>query len=232
MTGRLIVLAAAELTLLRRSPLAVVNALLLPLALGIGWLLLAESTGKGTGGDTTAMQLLMLLSFTPYAGVTTALAARRADLVLKRLRTTALPPLAVITGLAAPYAVLTAGQIAVLTAFHPPPRWWPLLVTTGAGTLLAVAMAFATAAFTPAPELAQLTTTPGVLALFGGGIWLLHTGEATWPMRAVPGVAVTELARGAWQDGTPAWPALTAMAVLTVLAVALAARVFRWEPRR
>ncbi|GIE85510.1 hypothetical protein [Actinoplanes regularis] len=232
MIGRLMSLVWAELTLLRRSPLAVVNALLLPLALGVGWLLLAENTGKGTDGDTTAMQLLMLLSFTPYAGVTTALAARRADLVLKRMRTTALPPLAVISGLAAPYAVLTAGQIAVLTALHPPPRWWPLLVTAVTGTVLAVALAFATAAFTPVPELAQLTTTPGVLAFFGGGMWLLHTGDASWPMRAVPGVPVAELARAAWQDGTPIWPALSATAVLTTAAVALAVRAFRWEPRR
>ncbi len=222
----------AELTLLRRNPLAIVNALLLPLALGTAWLLLAENTGKGTDGDTAAMQLLMLLSFTPYAGVTTALAARRADLVLKRMRTTALPPLAVIAGLAAPYAVLTAGQIAVLTALHPPPRWWPLVVTTVMGTLLAVALAFATAAFTPAPELAQLTTTPGVLAFFGGGLWLLHTGDASWPMRAVPGVPVAELARAAWQDGTPIWPALIATAVLIATSVVLAARTFRWELRR
>jgi hypothetical protein len=51
---------------------------------------------------------------------------------------------------------------------------------------------------------------------------------------------VADLTRWAWQDpSASAWevlracaPSMLAMVVLTGLAVALATRVFRWEPRR
>ncbi|GAA0809989.1 hypothetical protein [Spirilliplanes yamanashiensis] len=233
-----LILVRAELLLLLRSPLAVVNAVLSPLLFGVGWLWLAESTGRGAGGDAAAIQLLLLLGFAPFAGATTALAARRSDLVLKRLRTCALPGAAVVAGLMAPFALLAVVQSAVLFGLTaaagdaPPARWWPLVVAVAAGVPLAGALAFATAAGTPAPELAQLTTVPGFLALFGGGMWLLDAAGPTWPMRLAPGVPVAELARAAWSPAAPVWPALTAVAVLTAAAVGFADLVFRWEPRR
>jgi hypothetical protein len=58
-------------------------------------------------------------------------------------------------------------------------------------------------------------------------------------MLAVPGVAVADLTRAAWrQPGASGWdvlqqcaPSLLAVAVLSVVAVALAMRSFKWEPR-
>jgi hypothetical protein len=47
-------LARAEFTVLLRSPLALVNAVLLPVGLGVGWLLLARDAGTGLGGDAVA----------------------------------------------------------------------------------------------------------------------------------------------------------------------------------
>jgi ABC-2 type transport system permease protein len=226
--------------LLLRSPLAVGNAVLCPLLLGVGFLLLTQDSGKGTGGDAGAMQLLMLLGFAPYVGATTTLAARRQELVLKRLRTCALSGGGILAGLLAPFAVLVVVQAAVLCAVtatlgdEPPVRWWPFAAAVAAGTVLAAALAFVTAAVTPVPELAQLTTVPVFFALFGGGIWLMDAGEATWPMRLVPGVPIAELARSAWSAAAPveAVAPLLAIAVLSALSVALAARTFRWEPRR
>ncbi len=237
---RWLVLATAELLMLLRSPLAVGNAVLCPLALGVGFLLLAEDAGKGTGGDAAAMQLLLLLGFAPYVGATTTLAARRHELVLKRLRTSALSGAGILAGLLAPFAVLVVVQAAILCAVtvtlgdEPPVRWWPFALAVGAGTVLAAALAFVTAAVTPVPELAQLTTAPVFFALFGGGIWLMDAGEATWPMRMVPGVPIAELARSAWSAAPPVQAAapLLAVTVLSALSVALAARTFRWEPRR
>lgn len=243
---RWLVLAGAEFVLLRRSPLSVATAVLGPIVLGVGVLLLAQDSGKSVGGDTVALQLLMLLGFTPYVGATTTIAARRQELVLKRLRTCDLSDAGIIAGLLAPFAVLVVIQAAalcwltVVISGQAPARWWPLIAAVGGGTALVMALAFVTAAVTPVPELAQLTTSPVFFSLFGGGLWLFSTGTATWPMLAVPGVAVADLARAAWnQPGASPWdvlrqcaPSLLAVLLLSALAVALAARLFRWQPRR
>lgn len=239
------VLARAELVLLARSPLALVNAVLMPIALGAGWLWLAHDTGRDTGGDAAAIQVLMVLGFTPYAGATTVLAARRHELVLKRLRGSGLSSPGIIAGLLTPYAVLVLVQAGLLIATtvvagDPPVRWWPLLLALVGGTVLAMAFAVATAAVTAVPELAQLTTAPIFLSLFGGGLWLVREGEPTWVMRLLPGASIADLCRWAWREpGTPAGdvlsrvaPSVLAMAVAAAVAIALATAVFRWEPRR
>ncbi|WP_306210135.1 ABC transporter permease [Actinoplanes sp. RD1] len=237
LTGTL-VLARFEVVALLRSPLAVVNAVLSPVALGAGWLALAGRTGRGTDGDAAGMLLVFVLSFVTYAGATTALAARRADLVLIRLRATALPTPGIIAGLVAPFLLVSVVQLGLLTAVAPaagtaaPHRWWPLILALALGSLVAVALAFATAAYTPAPELAQLTTTPGVLAFAGGALALLNLPDAGRLLLIVPGAALTDLTRAAWTDDAPVWPSALALAVTSAAALALAARVFRWEPRR
>jgi ABC-2 type transport system permease protein len=237
-----LVLARAELLLIGRNPLALCTAVLLPLALGLGVVWAAADAHHTAGADTATLQLLTLLACTSYTGATTMLAARRQELVLKRLRTTVLGDAGVLAGLLLPYAVLVAGQAAILVAAtvagggQPPVRWWPIGLAVLAGTVLSLVLAFVTAAFTSAPELAQFTTAPVFLALFGGGMWLLRGGQADWATRAVPGVPVAELTLAAWQPGTVSVahcvPALLAITAITVPAAALAFRVFRWEPRR
>ncbi|WP_305788222.1 ABC transporter permease [Symbioplanes lichenis] len=215
-----------------------VNAVLSPVALGAGWLLLSERTGRGTDGDAAGMLLIFVLSFVTYAGATTALAARRADLVLIRLRATALPTAGIVLGLVAPFLLVSVVQLGLLAAVAPaagtsaPQRWWPLVFAFAFGTLVAVALAFATAAFTSAPELAQLTTTPGVLAFAGGAFALLNLPDAGWPLLIVPGAALTELTRAAWTGDAPVWPAVLTLVVTAAATLLLTARVFRWEPRR
>ena len=59
------------------------TALLLPLGLGA---LIASDGTDGSWGDVVAMQFVMVLLFCVYATATTSLAARRRQLVLKRLR--------------------------------------------------------------------------------------------------------------------------------------------------
>jgi ABC-2 type transport system permease protein len=220
-----VVLARAEIVSLRRSPLALVNAVLLPVASGVGWVLLARDTGKDLGGDAMAMQVLMLLGFTAYAAATTTLVARRQELVLKRLRTSRLTGAGVVAGLLLPYAGLVAIQTALLVGVtvaaggRPPDRWWPLFVAVVAGTVLSMALAVATAVVTPAPELAQLTTVPVFLGLVGGGLWLLNAGAASLPMLFVPGVPLAELVRLGWRPGSP---------VLSIIAAGLLGGVAVW----
>lgn len=231
-------LARAEFRVLARSPLSLVNAVLFPVAAGAGVLMLARDTGRGLGGGAAAMQVLMVLTFTTYAGATTALVARRQEFALKRMRASALSGPGIFAGLLAPYAALGIGQTALLTGVtatvggDPPDRWWPLVLGTLAGTGAATALAVATAAVTPLPELAQLTTVPVSLGLFGGGFWLLNAGSVSPPMLAAPGVPVAELVRVAWRpDGGTVVPCLAAIAVTAALAVAAAAWRFRFDPR-
>jgi ABC-2 type transport system permease protein len=231
-----VVLATSELRLLVRSPVAVVNAVLFPVAIGAGWVLLARDTGKDLGADAVAMQILVLLGFTPYAGAVGVLVARRHELVLQRLRTTALSGAGALAGLLSPYVLVVLVQAALLAGVTAaaggpgPDRWWPPLVALLAGTVLAVALAVLTAAVTPVPELVQLTTVPVVLSLFGGGLWLLHT-PLTWPMLPVPGVAIAGLVRLGWQPGSVV-PCLLAVLILTLVTAGLATRVFRWDRRQ
>jgi ABC-2 type transport system permease protein len=232
-------LAVAELKLIIRSPLVAATAILAPLAMGL-FLLGNKELG---GGAVVSLQLLALLGFAPYAGATTTLAARRQQLVLKRLRTSPASDRAIIAGLMAPLGLLVVVQAVVLIATTIvvtdtwPHAWWPLVLAVTGGTALAVALAFITAAFTTTPEMAQITTLPVFLALFGGGFWVGGTEptEVTWAMVAVPGGAVAQLARLGW-DGTglsasTVLPAVVAMTATALAAAWLAARVFRWQPR-
>lgn len=229
-------LATTELKLLVRSPLVVATAVLCPLAMGL--LLLGNEELGGAG--VVSMQLLALLGFTPYAGATTTLAARRQQLVLKRLRTSAASERAIIAGVLLPLALLMVVQAAVLVGTtvvvtgSRPHAWWPLLPAVAGGTVLAVALAFVTAAFTATPELAQVTTLPVFLALFGGGLLAL-TNDSGWASLAVPGAPVAQLIRLGW-DGSALTAAtvllpLVSIVVTTLAATWLATRVFRWQPR-
>jgi ABC-2 type transport system permease protein len=240
------VLASAELILLRRSALVALIAIAVPIGFGTAWVFLARDSGAQTDyGSAAAIQLLLLLACTPYMAGTTALAARRQHAVLKRWRTSGASSADLIIGLLSPYALLVVVQAVLLFTVTAvvggaaPARWWPLAVGMLGGTVMAGALAFATAAFTRTPELAQFTTTPVFLALFGSGMWVTATppGEVSWPMLAIPGAAVTQLVRAGWNGAAPGqlldetWPSIVALLVLTVLSVALAVRVFRWESR-
>jgi ABC-2 type transport system permease protein len=232
-------LAAAELKLIVRSPLAAGTAILAPLAMG----LILIGNGDLPVAMVVSMQLVGLLGFTPYAGATTTLAARRQHLVLKRLRTSPASDRAIIAGLLVPLVVLVVVQAVVLVATTIavtrswPHAWWPIGLAVAGGTALAVALAFVTAAVTSGAEMAQLTTLPLFVVLFGGSMWVLATtaGEVTWLMMAVPGAAVTQLVRLGWEGTALSFatvvPPLVAMTVTAAVSTWLAARVFRWQPR-
>ena len=234
-----VLLAVAELKLTFRSPLVAATAVFAPLAMGM--LLLGNRELGGAG--VVSLQLIALLGFTPYAGATTTLAARRQQLVLKRLRTSPASDGEIVAGLLLPLALLVVAQAAILVATTIavtdswPHTWWPLVLAVVGGTVLVTGLAFITAAFTGTPELAQVTTLPVFLALIAGGLWTGSTppDEVTWLMVAVPGGAVAQLVQLGW-DGADlsvatVVPSLVAMALTGAGAAYLAGRVFRWQPR-
>jgi len=114
---------------------------------------------------------------------------------------------------------------------------WAPIIAIAAGILVAGIFAVVTSAWTPAPELAQLTTAPLALAFLGGAFWAARTpvSEVEWWMLGLPGVAVTQLTRLGWAEpGIGTAGGLAAVVALVVVAVAVAAfavRAVRWDPR-
>ena len=94
-----------------------------------------------------------------------------------------------------------------------------------------------TSGWTPAPELAQLTTAPLALAFLGGAFWAARTpaSEVEWWMLVLPGVAVTQLTRLGWDEaGIGVAGGLAAAAALVIVAAVVApfaVRAVRWDPR-
>ncbi|MGW4800256.1 ABC transporter permease, partial [Nonomuraea sp. NPDC004297] len=98
-------------------------------------------------------------------------------------------------------------------------------------------LGLATAGLTNSPEHAQVTTLPISLGTIAVVTWVGITGteELALPKRLLPGGAATELVLNAWNGGVPVANSLLLLAPTlgwVVVAVALAARIFRWEPRR
>lgn len=236
-----LLIAGAELNVLRRTPSVLIMAAALPTSMGLLIVWGEGDTGRAGWGGAAGLLLVTLVTFTAYVAGTTALAARRQQFVLKRLRTSGASDLAIIAGVLAPLALLTVAQAVVLlgivavTQDLPPARPGPLLLATGTATILACVLAVVTAAFTSAPELAQLTTTPIAIAFLGGGFWVVRTapGDMTWVMAAQPGGAVVHLTRIAWAEfgADGLIPAAVALVLLAVVATTLAIRAFDWDPR-
>jgi ABC-2 type transport system permease protein len=234
-------IAGAELRMLRRSVPAVAMGAVLPAALGLLIVWAEHDTGRAGRGTATGLQLTVLLALTTYVTGTTTLVSRRVQSVLKRLRTSGASDAAVLTGILLPSGSLMVLQAVIVFvaggAWLPGPVWAPL-TAVGAGILVAGLFAVVTARWTPAPELAQLTTTPLALTFLGGAFWVARTPatDVTWWMLSLPGAAVTQLARlGGNEPGMTTAGGLAATAALLILAAAvapLAVRALRWDPRQ
>ncbi|MDI6100283.1 ABC transporter permease [Actinoplanes sp. NEAU-A12] len=227
---------------MRRSGLTVALGVVLPVALGLLILWAEADTGRAGPGVAVGLLLSTLMALTAYVSATTTLAARRQQSVLRRLRNSGASDTAILTGTLVPSAMLSVAQTVVLLGVVAAADGLggvaavPLVLAVMTGTAVACAFAALTAAFTSAPELAQLTTTPIALAFLGGALWTAQTppGEVTWMMLSLPGAAVTQLARIAWQEPGAGGllPAVVPLALAAVAAVGTASRVFTWDLRR
>jgi ABC-2 type transport system permease protein len=232
--NRVLTLARAEARILFRNRLVAATGLLLPLAIG---LFIAVSNTNDAWGNIVAMQLVLMLLFCVYATATTSLAARRRQLVLKRLRSGELSDAQILAGLLAPLFVLALVQAVILVlctvAFGAPlpPRPWLLVPALVLGAAMAAAIALATAAFTASAELAQITVTPFFFAAIAGATWVISAESETVLKVLAPGGAVAALARAAWDGGGMPLSACLALVGWTALGAAVARRFFRWEPR-
>jgi ABC-2 type transport system permease protein len=236
-------IARGELIQIFRNRLVLVTALLLPVAFSAFLISRHELFTKvGSLGYIAALALFFVVGIGLYTTSVTTLASRRQNLFLKRLRSTAAGDVGILSGLLVPITVLTLVQIAVilsvLAAVTDRPADPLLLVAAVVSTVvMMLALGLATAGLTNSPEHAQVTTLPisvGVVAVAG---WVGATGteKLTLLKRLLPGGSATELILNAWNGGVALGDSLVLLAptvAWVIVAIALASRLFRWEPRR
>ncbi|MFI5586412.1 ABC transporter permease [Amycolatopsis sp. NPDC051758] len=236
-------IARGELIQIFRNRLVLVTALLLPVAFSAFLINRHELFAEiGSLGYIAALALFFVLGIGLYTTTVTTLASRRQNLFLKRLRSTAAGDAGILTGLLAPITAITAVQIAVILGVLAGVTGRPadplLLVAAVVSTVvMMLALGLATAGLTNSPEHAQVTTLPvsvGVVAVAG---WVGATGteDLTLLKRLLPGGSATELVLNAWNGGVALTDSLILLAptlAWVIVAIALASRLFRWEPRR
>ncbi|MET8998622.1 ABC transporter permease [Amycolatopsis sp. NPDC004169] len=239
----MLTIARGELIQIFRNRLVLVTALVLPAAFSAFFIAKRDLFTEGaTLGYIATLTLFFVAGIGLYTTSVTTLAARRQNLFLKRLRSTAAGDAGILGGLLLPITVLSLLQIAVilgvLAAVAGKPANPLLLVAAVVSTVvMLLALGLATAGLTNSPEHAQVTTLPVSIGVIGvsGWVGLTGTGDLTLLKRLLPGGSATELVLNAWNGGVPLARSLALFAptlAWVVVAVVLAARLFRWEPRR
>ncbi|MBO0610345.1 ABC transporter permease [Myceligenerans salitolerans] len=236
-------IARSELIQIFRNRAVLITSLIMPLAAAAFFIYRRDAFETlGSLGYIGAILVFTIAAFTLYATTVTTLAARRQDLFLKRLRSTAAGDTAILTGLVLPVSAVSLVQVAlVLGAFMAlsgaPADPLLLVVAIVATFVMMLALAIATAGITNSPEHAQVTSLPLSLGVVVLASWIGLTGTEDLALlkRVLPGGAATELVINAWNGGVPLTESLLLLAPTlgwVVVAVALASRMFRWEPRR
>ncbi|MFI7307608.1 ABC transporter permease [Micromonospora aurantiaca] len=236
-------IAASELIQILRNRLVLVTSLIIPFAVSVLFVRQHETFAAiGSLGYVAAIVLFTVAAFGLYATAVTTLASRRQNLFLKRLRSTAVADSTILAGLLLPPTTIAVVQVAaILTALAVVaggPANAALLVLAVLATLaMMIGLALATAGLTSSPEHAQVTTLPVTLGVIAVATWVGISGTAdlAWLKRLLPGGAATELTRNAWNGGVAVADSLLLLAPTlgwVAVAVVLATRLFRWEPRR
>ncbi|MGS2642776.1 ABC transporter permease [Streptosporangium sp. LJ11] len=236
-------IALSELVQIFRNRLVLVTSLVMPVAVSALFIYQHEAfTALGSLGYIAATMMFTVGAFGLYTTTVTTLASRRQNLFLKRLRSTAADDTGIVSGLLLPITVISLVQVlaimTVLAMVASGPDNVLLLAAAALSTMIMMlGLGLATAGVTNSPEHAQVTTLPvslGAIAV-AGWVGLTGTEELTLLKRLLPGGSATELAVNAWNGGVPVTDSLILLAPTlgwVVVAVVLAFRIFRWEPRR
>ncbi|MEU5872631.1 ABC transporter permease [Glycomyces sp. NPDC047369] len=236
-------IASSELIQVFRNRLILITSLIIPVAVSAFFVRQHETyAALGSLGYIAAIVTFTVAAFGLYATAVTTLASRRQNLFLKRLRSTAESDPGILAGLLLPVLVIATVQVAaILTALAVVaggPSNVALLVVAILATLaMLIGLALATAGLTNSPEHAQVTTLPVTLGVIAVTTWVGISGteNLAWLKRLLPGGAATELIMNAWNGGVAVTDSLLLLAPTlgwVVIAVNLATRLFRWEPRR
>ncbi|WP_194905657.1 ABC transporter permease [Catenulispora rubra] len=236
-------IARGELIQIFRNRLVLVTSLVLPIAFGAMFVGLHKTFQRiASLGYIAAMVMFFVVTIGLYTTTVTTLAARRQNLFLKRLRSTATGDGSILSGLLLPIVVIALIQVAAILAVLAVVAGRPSdVVLLVAAVLAAVAMmlglGLATAGRTNSPEHAQVTTMPVMIGVLSVAGWVGATGTHKLALlkRLLPGGSATELVLSAWNGGVAVRDSLILFAptlAWVVVAVALAGRMFKWEPRR
>ncbi|WAU85935.1 ABC transporter permease [Streptomyces sp. Qhu-G9] len=249
--GRMASLARAELTLLGRSRATFFAAVFVPLVMPFSLRSVVEDmdlkgAGLSVGSVILPSAVGFSLLFAVYSSLVSVYAARREELVLKRLRTGELRDAEILAGAALPSVLvglvqcllLTAACAALLDVGAPEA---PHLAVVGLllGLVMWPALAAVTASFSKSVEGAQVAAMPLLLvSMMGSGAFVpfeVMPDRLASFCELLPLSPVITLIRGGWTGNLSAYEALGAVATAlawTVLAVFAVQRWFRWEPRR
>ncbi|GAA5033359.1 ABC transporter permease [Streptomyces siamensis] len=249
--ARLRALARAELTLLGRTKATLATAVSVPLLMPFMFRSTVDGMDlKGTGLTVGSVLLPSSIGFSllvaVYSSLVSVYAARREELVLKRLRTGESRDAEILAGAALPSVAIGLAQCLVLTVAYvvtldvgAPAS--PHLVVLGLllGLVTWPALAAVTASFSRSVEGAQVAALPLMMvSLLGSGTFI---PLETLPDRLasfcelLPLTPVITLLRGGWTGHLSAHDTLGAVGTAvawTALAVFAVRRWFRWEPRR
>lgn len=246
-TARVLGLSRANLTLLLRNKLTAGYALILPL-LPLA-LLLGDRGNEALVATGISSALLMAFLFPVFYNLLSATVTRRDELVLKRMRTGEVSDLELLASLALPGAGIAALMMTLavpiaLALGAPLPAnavLYAVLVLLGIVTFSA--FGFWTAAWTRNAEAAQMTSFPVILLAIIGSLAAILPERAARVVEFTPGAAMESLVDIGWLgvDGDRAlsfaetWAAAAeptlVMVAWAVLALVLAQRSIRWEPR-
>lgn len=236
-------IALSELIQIFRNRMVLVTSFLIPVAACAYFVYKHEAIADLRSlGYIAAVVMFTVGAFGLYTTAVTTLASRRQTLFLKRLRSTPAGDAGILFGLMLPVTVLalvqTTAILAVLAAVAGEPADVLLLAAAVLSTvIMMLGLALATAGVTNSPEHAQVTTLPISLGAIAVSNWVAITGteELTLLKRLLPGGSATELVLNAWNGGVPVADSLFLLLPTlswVIVAVALASRLFRWEPRR
>jgi len=236
-------IAKSELVQVLRDRAVLITSLLMPLAASAFFIGFRDVfAGIGSLGYVAAVLVFTIAAFSLYVTTVTTLAGRRQSLFLKRLRSTAAGDAAILTGLVLPVTVIALVQVAVIVTTFAVVGGTPadvlLFVVAAVATFaMMLALGIGTAGVTTSPEHAQVTTLPLSLGTIAVASWVGITGtqDLAELKRIMPGGAATELMVGAWNGGLALGDALLLLvptAAWVVVAITIAAKMFRWEPRR
>jgi ABC-2 type transport system permease protein len=236
-------IAYTELIQLFRNRLLLVTSLIMPAAVSAFFIYRHEVFSQlGSLGYIAAIIMFTIGAFGLYSTAVTTLAGRRQNLFLKRLRSTAASDQGILIGLLLPVTLLAVIQVTVVlivlaTVAGGPANPLLMILAVLATTAMMVGLGLATAGLTNSPEHAQVTTLPVSLGVIAVASWVGISGteQLTMLKRVLPGGAATELAVNAWNGGVALSESLVLLGPTVgwvIVAVALANKMFRWEPRR
>jgi ABC-2 type transport system permease protein len=241
-------LARSNGLLLLRNRLTLVNAVVVPLTPA----LLAVNGDRGdkaVGASVVSAVLMLVVLFPVYYNVLSLTVTRRDELVLKRIRTGETRDVELLVSLAIPgglVALLVGAAlvpVALALGFGAPLNLVLYALTLVAGCVLLSCLALWTASWTRNAEAAQLSSLPVICLIVLGNIAAALPDRWEEVLDFTPGAALARLAALSWfgdgPDGRVGYAAswseagvpLLVLVAWTVLAVALARRSFRWEPR-